>query len=111
MAQTIYGVNNSEAVKLWSRKLMREALKATWASKFMGTDSNSLCQILDDTSKGPGDRITVILRSQLSAVGIQGDGTLEGNEEALSTAVDNVFINQLRHAVRSGGKMTRVLVH
>ena len=31
MAQTAYGVNANEAVKLWSRKLMREALKATWA--------------------------------------------------------------------------------
>lgn len=31
MAQTSYGVNANEAVKLWSRKLMREALKSTWA--------------------------------------------------------------------------------
>ncbi len=85
MAQTSYGVNANEAVKLWSRKLMREALKQTWASRFMGTDSNSLCQILDDTSKGPGDRIRTILRMQLSGAGIQGDGTLEGNEEGLVT--------------------------
>lgn len=31
MAKTSYGVNDPEAVKLWSRKLMREALKQTWA--------------------------------------------------------------------------------
>ena len=49
MAATVYGVNANEAVKLWSRKLMREALKQAWASKFMGKDSNSLCQIVDDT--------------------------------------------------------------
>lgn len=106
MATTVYGVNANEAVKLWSRKLMREALKATWASKFMGQDSNSLCQIQDDTSKGPGDRIRTTLRMQLTAAGIQGDSTLEGNEEALSTFTDDTLINQLRHAVRSGGKMT-----
>ena len=106
MAQTSYGVNANEAVKLWSRKLMREALKQTWASKFMGTSSNDLCQIQDDTSKGPGDRIRCILRMQLSGAGIQGDGTLEGNEEALITYTDDVVINQLRHAVRSAGKMT-----
>jgi N4-gp56 family major capsid protein len=106
MAQTAYGVNANEAVKLWSRKLMREALKQTYASKFMGTGSDSLCQILDDTSKGPGDRIRVILRMQLGGAGVQGDGTLEGNEEALVTYTDDVVINQLRHAVRSAGKMT-----
>lgn len=32
MANTSYGVNDAEAVKLWSRKLFHEALKATWAS-------------------------------------------------------------------------------
>jgi len=106
MATTSYGVNANEAVKLWSRKLMREALKQTWASKFMGKDSNSLCQVQDDTQKGPGDRIRTILRMQLAGTGIQGDGTLEGNEEQLVTHTDNLLIDQLRHAVRSGGKMT-----
>ena len=72
----------------------------------MGSDSNSLCQILDDTSKGPGDRIRTILRMQLSGAGVQGDGTLEGNEEALATHTDDLVINQLRHAVRSAGKMS-----
>ncbi len=43
---------------------------------------------------------------QLSGAGVAGDGTLEGNEEALTTYSDNIFIDQLRHAVRSAGKMT-----
>ena len=106
MAQTAYGVNANEAVKLWSRKLMREALKQTWASRFMGSDSNALCQVIDDTSKSAGDSVRQILRMQLNGAGIQGDATLEGNEEGLVTYTDNVVINQLRHAVRSGGKMT-----
>jgi len=106
MANTSYGVNSPEAVKLWSRKLFHEALKATWASKFMGSDSNSVLQIIDDTSKGPGDRVRNTLRMLLSGGGIEGDGTLEGNEEALTTYTDDVVINQLRHAVRSGGKMS-----
>src|SRR5690606_12643718 len=44
--------------------------------------------------------------SQLKGDGIQGDGTLEGNEEALETFYQDVHINQLRHAVRSEGKMS-----
>lgn len=103
MAVTNYGVNAPEAVKLWSRKLFHEALKKTWFSKFMGRDSNSLIQIVEDTSKGPGDRVRVTLRMLLTGAGIQGDSTLEGNEEALVTYTDDLLIDQLRHAVRSGG--------
>lgn len=106
MATTRYGVNNAEAVKLWSRKLSHEALKKTWLNKFMGKDSNSVLQIYDDTNKGPGDKVTIILRMLLSGQGVQGDGTLEGNEEALTTYTDSLTIDQLRNAVRSSGKMS-----
>lgn len=106
MATTSYGVNNALAVKLWSNKLFREALKATWFSKFIGTTDDSLCQIKNDTQKGPGDKITIGLRMQLSGDGVSGDGTLEGNEESLTTYSDAIYIDQLRHATRSAGKMS-----
>ena len=106
MATSSWGVNDAEAVKLWSRKTMHEALKMTYVSRFLGSDSDSLVQIQDDTAKGPGDRIRTILRMQLTGRGIQGDNTLEGNEEALVTYTDDLLIDQLRHAVRSGGKMS-----
>ena len=38
--------------------------------------------------------------------GVVGDSTLENNEESLQTYTDNLIINQLRHAVRSQGKMS-----
>src|ERR1043165_2301563 len=106
MATTSYGVNASEAVKLWSRKLFREAITQTWLYKFMGDGSDSAIQMVDDMAKGPGDRVTNILRMQLSGDGVGGDSTLEGFEESLQTYTDNFFIDQLRHAVRSAGKMT-----
>ncbi len=106
MATTNYGVNDNEAVKLWSRKLFREALNQTFLGRFMGTDTNSIIQILDDTSKGPGDRVRAILRMQLADAGVVGDGTLEGQEEALTTHTDDLLIDQLRHAVRSKGRMS-----
>lgn len=106
MALTDFGTNHPVAVKLWSRKLFREALKNTVASKFIGRDSNSVVTVKGDTQKGPGDRIRCTLRMQLSGQGIEGDGTLEGNEEALTTYTDDLIINQLRHAVRSKGKMS-----
>lgn len=106
MATTAYGVNSPEAVKLWRSQLAREALKATWIQKFIGNSSDDVLQVFDDTKKSAGDRVTVTLRMQLSGDGVAGDGTLEGNEEALTTYTDNLFIDQLRHAVRSAGKMT-----
>ena len=106
MAVTNYGVNANEAVKLWSRRLAREALKATYIQKFIGEGDDSVIQMRNDTKKGPGDRVRVTLRMQLTGDGIQGDSTLEGNEEALTTYTDDFVINQLRHAVRSAGKMS-----
>ena len=106
MATTSYGVNDNLAVKLWAKKLFAEALKETFFSELMGTGSDSVVQVRNELNKSEGDRIRIGLRMQLSGDGIAGDGTLEGNEEALTTYYDDVFIDQLRHAVRSAGKMS-----
>jgi N4-gp56 family major capsid protein len=100
MATTDYPVNSPLAVKLWSKKIAREALRETMASKFMGTSSNNLIQVFDDTSKGAGDRIRVPLRMQLSGRGVGETEALEGNEESLSVYNDDVLINDMAHAVR-----------
>jgi N4-gp56 family major capsid protein len=106
MATTSFPVNSPQAVKLWSKRTWREALKETYASRFMGTSTSSLIYVKDDLNKSAGDRIRVPLRMQLSGAGIAGDGTLEGNEEELSIYYDDFLIDQLRHAVRSGGEMS-----
>lgn len=107
MAVTSYGTNDPLAVKLWAKTLNVEVLKATWASKFMGEGSDNIIQIRDDTSKSAGDKITYGLRMQLAGLGVIGDGTLQGNEESLTTYTDSIIINQLRHAVRSAGRMSQ----
>lgn len=106
MADTSYGVNHAMAVKLWSRMLHVEVLKQSWASQFMGTSMNSLIQVKDETRKGKGDKVTYGLRMQMTAAGISGDATLEGNEEALTIYSDSVVIDQHRHAFRSGGRIS-----
>lgn len=107
MADTNYGLNHPLAIKKWSKELMREALKKTHALQFMGKGKDSLCTIKTDlTTSDGGDRIRVGIRSQMTGGGVQGDNTLEGNEEPLETFYQDVFIDQLRHAGRSGGKMS-----
>src|SRR6185437_16297849 len=88
LANTSYGVNDPLAVKLWSKRLAVEALKTTWLAKFMGKTASSVLQIKDETQKSAGDKITYGLRMQLTGLGVVGDGTLEGNEEALTTYND-----------------------
>lgn len=110
MANTSFATGDALAVKLWSKKVAVEALKQTWVFKFMGKDSSSVIQIFDDMQKGPGDRIRIPLRRLLSGNGVQGDATLEGAEERINYFSDDLFINQLRHAVREGGRFSRQLV-
>ena len=106
MATTNFGVNNPLAVKLWSERLFREALKQTRLYQFIGDTADSMIQKMVEPSKGAGDKVTVGLRMQLSGNGVQGDGTLEGQEEAMDFYSDSLLINQLRNAVRSAGKMS-----
>jgi N4-gp56 family major capsid protein len=105
MATTSFPLNHPQAVKHWSGDVFKEALKKTYAFRFMASGSGALCQVRNEM-KSEGDRVRVGLRVQLSGAGVAGDGTLEGNEEALSIYHDDVFIDQLRHAVRSSGKMS-----
>lgn len=100
MAVTTYGVNDALAVKLWSKKLAAEVSKATAIAPLIGTSSNSIIQLKDETSKGSGDKVTFGLRTQLIGDGVSENEVLEGNEEALSTYSDSIVINELAHAVR-----------
>ena len=106
MATSDYGVGHPLAVKVWAKALFREALKQTQVSNFMGEDTNSLVYVKNDLNKSAGDKITYGLRTQLSGAGVVGDGTLEGNEEALALYSDSIVIDQLRNAVRSAGEMS-----
>ena len=111
MATTQYGVNANEAVKLWSRDLWTETMKLTTMAPLMGSSKDSALVVKEELQKGAGDRVRVTLRMQLGGAGIEGDNTLEGNEEALVTHTDDLLINQLRHAVKSDGEMTEERIH
>ncbi len=106
MAVTEYTINHPMAIKLWQRRLARDAISATFLSRFVGTDTNSIVQRVMGPGKGAGDQITWAIRSKLFGKGVRGDGTLEGNEEALVTREDRLIVDQLRHAVRSAGRMS-----
>lgn len=106
MATKEWGVNANEAVKTWSRSLWSETLKDTVMAPLMGKGKDSFIVVKEELTKGPGDRVRQSLRYALGDAGVEGDATLEGNEEALQTFTDDLLINQLRHGVRSHGEMS-----
>lgn len=106
MATTDFGVGHPLAVKLWSKKLSYEVVGETYFSKFSGEGSDSAFQVKTETQKSAGDKITYGVRMLPTGAGQQGDDTAEGNEEALTTYNDALFINQLRESFRTGGRMT-----
>lgn len=107
MADTTYNLNDAESVKLWAKVLDKEAMRRTYLKRFMGKGQDSIITIKSETNKQRGDKVWVTLRKQLKGRGVVGDATLEGNEESLSTFVQGLEINQMRHAVRSAGEMTQ----
>ena len=106
MATTAFGVNHPLAVKLWAKKLYHEVTGDGFFKAVLGEGSDALIQIRNETAKSAGDKVTVGLRMLLSGDGVSGDSTLEGQEEALTLYNDSLLIDQLRHAVRSSGKMS-----
>lgn len=100
MAVTKFSVNSPFAIKTWSKQLATEVSKATAIAPLIGTTSNSIIQLKEETQKSAGDQVTFGLRRQLVGQGVSEGTLLEGNEEALSTYSDVVMINELAHAVR-----------
>jgi len=100
MAETIYPVGHPLAVKLWSKKLSVESLKAMRLSPLIGRGENSIIQLKDETSNTAGGEITYGLDYQLQGPGVTGRETLEGNEESLQDGSDRLIINELAQAVR-----------
>jgi len=98
MAVTAFGTNDAQTVKIWSKLLMREALKLTLFKKFLGDGKRAIIQRLKELERTAGDSIKYDLLMQMTATGVEGDNKMIGNEEALVYHQDSVSINQLRNA-------------
>lgn len=110
MAKTIVGVNDPKAVKKFSASLYNDICRtAYWQKKFASKDESAPypVQVLTDLESDKGDKIAYDLSIQLKGQPTEGDDVLLGQEESLSFYTDEVYIDQSRHAVDTGGAMTR----
>lgn len=110
MAVTTIGLNDPKAVKRYSGRLAVDtARKSYFSKKFMGVGQTSSMpiQMLTQLESDAGEQITFDLSMQLRMQPVEGDNNLEGQEEGLSFYTDQVYIDQMRGGVNTGGRMTR----
>lgn len=110
MAQTIVGLADAKAVKKWSGELAIDtARKSYFNKKFVGqgVQSSMPIQQLVALENGAGDNISFDLSMQLKTTPIEGDNILEGNGEDLKFYTDSLYVDQARHEVNPGGRMTQ----
>lgn len=110
MSRTIVGLNDPKAVKKYSAFLAVDtAVKSYWDSTMTGVGENAHTpvQMLTDLSKQRGESITFDLVMQLRQMYTEGDDTMAGNEEEVRYYSDSLLVNQMRHGMNSGGKMSQ----
>src|SRR5574343_2069470 len=99
MARTIVGVNDARAVKRYSGLLAYDtSQKSYWNGRFMGrgAEAEVPCQILTDLESDAGGQIFYDLLAELRMAPVEGEDTLEGNEEAQRFYTDSIYIDQAR---------------
>lgn len=110
MAQTVIGLNDVKAIKKWSGDLAVDtARKSYFNKKFMGSGSNTSApiQMITRLENEAGDNISYDLSLQLKMAPIEGDSVLRGSEEDLNFYTDNIYVDQARAGVNTGGRMSR----
>lgn len=108
--KTIVGLNDPKAVKRYSGFLAVDVgRKSYFSKKFMGRgeEAQTPLQMLPNLENDAGEQITYDLVMQLRMQPIEGDNTLRGKEEDLKFFTDQIFIDQARGGVNTGGRMTR----
>lgn len=110
MAITTVGTNDPKAVKRYSAMLMVDIGRESYFTSTMmgeGADAPLPIQRLTELESAAGDKISFDLSMQLKQRPTPGDDRLEGREEKLIDYTDEVYIDQLRHGVNCGGRMSR----
>ncbi len=105
--------------QLFSRKVWMEARVNSFWNALMGEGPNNVIDVQTDFLKGKGDVLNYSLLTDLANRGLAGSGLqsnlvyaatnsnrLEGREEAPNVYVDTVTMDQLRHAIITGGKLS-----
>lgn len=113
MALTDFSQLASAQKKVWSARVWQAGRDTSFwfgTPGFLGSDTSDASKpihlVTDLTETERGDRVIMPLVQDLIGDGVVGDNELEGNEEALVADDVEIKIDQLRHAVKSRGRMS-----
>lgn len=108
MAKTVIGFGDPKAAKKWAALLaVDQNKKSYFTKKFVGKGDNFVIQQKTELESDAGESILFDLSVQLRGKPVYGDNVADGTEEALRFFTDEVNIDQVRHPVSAGGRMTR----
>lgn len=103
--KTQFLTDNALTRKKHARDLFSIILPAVEINSLVGKDSNAIVQLKTELGKGEGDQITFGIRLPLTGEGVVGNDAVEGTEEKLRFRDFKMTIEELNHAVDTGGKM------
>lgn len=103
--KTLFLTDNALTRKRWAKDLFKIILPALEYNDLVGTGSDSIVQMRTELGKGEGDQVTVGIRYPLTGEGRVGNDDVEGHEERLIFKDFSLTIEELNHAVDTGGKM------
>lgn len=108
MTTTVIAWGDPKAQKKWSTNLAVDVNRRGYFSrKFEGKGDNNIIEEKLEIASDAGDRVSFDLSVQLRQRPTFGDNRVKGKEEALRFFSDEVIIDQMRHPVSAGGKMSR----
>jgi N4-gp56 family major capsid protein len=107
MSSTAISSSHALAQKNWLNKVFREYVDKIVLSPYMGTNSESVINVMDIFGKMKGDRVTVPLAYALRNDGVVSGGTMEGQEEAMNFYGFNLTLEEYRNAVKDDGTLSR----
>lgn len=105
MATTRFLTDNNLTRKTHARDLFSIILPAVEFDSLVGQGKNEPVQIRTELGKGKGDQITFGIRLPLTGEGEVGYDTVEQNEEKLIFRDFKMTVEELNHAVDTGGQM------
>lgn len=86
--------------KLWTKKVWREGLKASYFDKFTSTSGDNVVHTNKDLKQAKGDEVFFGLAMNLNGTGVSGNSTLKGNEDELKMYDFSVKTVLQRNAVK-----------
>lgn len=107
MATTNFGALLDHQKKVWSRETWKTARQNSFIMQASGKGPNSPIQRITELTKSErGTQAVITLVSDLENDGAMGDSAIEGSEEAIKAYDQQIEIDQIRNANKSGGRIT-----